>query len=401
MTESDDEVSESKIRKALEDFIIEFDELADLEDQLSQFNLFEAIGVTKQEVRHSDFMGWLLNPRQNHGIGDLFLRRFLQFAAHRSKPSLPMRSPVDFGIWDLSDTTIKREATDDNDRRRIDILVQSKINSFVCVIENKISAGEGDGQLKHYRQRFKDVELLLPIFLTIDGDEPSEDNYLSVSYRDVADLLDNIVLRRGNAVSEEVRIAITHYVKMLRRHFVSDSELIKLAQTIYKKHQAALDYILDNKPDLRQELAGLIVERIRSNAALMLAERRPQKGAIFFVFKEWDSIPGLKKGEGSRISPYILAFELLNGTKRLRLALRLSRGPGDVRNRVHAALAKSNVLILRDAGGSTTRLWSETLLQYDDDDTDPEQVLEKVWPRLNDVLSKFSNLTSHLKDSLT
>lgn len=400
MTESDDEVSELRIRTALEDFIVDVDDLADLEDQLGQFNLFEAIGVTKQEVRHSDFMGWLLNPRQNHGIGDLFLRRFLQLAVHRSKSKLPMRSSVDFGIWDLSDTTIKREATADNDRRRIDILLQSKTNSFVCVIENKISAGEGNGQLKHYRQRYRDVELLLLIFLTIDGDEPSEDDYLSVSYRDIAKLLDNIVTRRGNTVSDEVRIAITHYVKMLRRHFVSNSESVKLAKEIYKKHQYALDYIFENKPDFRQELADLIVKNIQSSSALLLAGS-PQKRAIFFIFNEWISIPDLNKGEGSRISPRILAFEIINGGKRLRLALRLSRGPVEVRNRIHMALTRSNVLTIKAAGGPTTLLWSETLLQYDDDDTDPEQVLEKIWPRLNDVLSKLSNLTSHLKDNLT
>ena len=58
----------------LEKFIIENVELENLESLLAQFNIFESIGAVKQELRHSDFLSFLLDPSQNHGLGDLFLK---------------------------------------------------------------------------------------------------------------------------------------------------------------------------------------------------------------------------------------------------------------------------------------------------------------------------------------
>jgi hypothetical protein len=34
--------------------------------------------VGKHEIRHSNFLAWLLNPNESHGIGDLFLTQFLR-----------------------------------------------------------------------------------------------------------------------------------------------------------------------------------------------------------------------------------------------------------------------------------------------------------------------------------
>ena len=39
---------------------------------LDQFNIFEAMGAVHVEVRHSEFLSFLLDPYQNHGLGDTF-----------------------------------------------------------------------------------------------------------------------------------------------------------------------------------------------------------------------------------------------------------------------------------------------------------------------------------------
>ena len=59
--------------QVLEAFLIENPDLERLELLLSEFNLFEAVGVVRQELRHSDFLGFLLDPRQSHGLGDVYL----------------------------------------------------------------------------------------------------------------------------------------------------------------------------------------------------------------------------------------------------------------------------------------------------------------------------------------
>ena len=61
----------------LEDFIADNLDLERLEDMLAEFNVFEMLGIEKNEIRHSAFLAWLLDPNGTHGLGDYFLRRFL------------------------------------------------------------------------------------------------------------------------------------------------------------------------------------------------------------------------------------------------------------------------------------------------------------------------------------
>ncbi len=53
-------------------------ELERIERLLNRFNVFETIGSVDQELMHSNFLASLLDPRQNHGLGDTFLRRLLR-----------------------------------------------------------------------------------------------------------------------------------------------------------------------------------------------------------------------------------------------------------------------------------------------------------------------------------
>ncbi len=47
-------------QKSLEAFLLDNPELGQLEALLDEFNIFEAIGAVRQEVRHSDFLAFLL-----------------------------------------------------------------------------------------------------------------------------------------------------------------------------------------------------------------------------------------------------------------------------------------------------------------------------------------------------
>ena len=64
--------------ESLEKLIIESRDFQKLESKVSTFNLFEAMGAVRQELRHSHFIAFLLDPSGSHGLGDVFLRKFLQ-----------------------------------------------------------------------------------------------------------------------------------------------------------------------------------------------------------------------------------------------------------------------------------------------------------------------------------
>lgn len=56
-------------RQALTALVVDNSDLERLEALLDQFNIFEALGAVRVELRHSDFLAFLLNPKQSHRLG--------------------------------------------------------------------------------------------------------------------------------------------------------------------------------------------------------------------------------------------------------------------------------------------------------------------------------------------
>jgi hypothetical protein len=84
-------------------------------------NIFEAAGMRRQEIRHSNFLAFLLSPQETHGLGDAFLKRLLQKTLNNSSADPPPVSALTVALADFSDVLVSREW------RNIDLLVESKI----------------------------------------------------------------------------------------------------------------------------------------------------------------------------------------------------------------------------------------------------------------------------------
>ena len=54
-----------------------------LSQKMQTLNIFEVLGITNAEIRHSNFLAWLLDPNGNHGMGDKFLREFVSKLGQR------------------------------------------------------------------------------------------------------------------------------------------------------------------------------------------------------------------------------------------------------------------------------------------------------------------------------
>jgi len=311
--------------KVLEDFVVGNSELEELEVCLEKFNIFEAIGVVRQELRHSNFLAFLLDPNQNSGIGQTFLKRFLQKAIINSVHSELPITPIDLDLWDLHDVIVHREW------QNIDILILEESLKLAIVIENKIDSTESTDQLKRYHETakkyFPDYNILC-IYLTPEGDIPSNEDYISVSYQLVCEVVETLVETKESILGSDLLTLIKNYAEMLRRHIVDESETAKLCQKIYQKHQKALDLIFEYKPDLQVEIRQYLESLIDQNTDLI--KDHCTKAYIRFVPKDWD-VPILKKGAGWIPSNRILLFEFYNGPE--KIALRLHIGPGDMQIR--------------------------------------------------------------------
>ncbi len=274
------------IRTALEQFVIDNREFERLEDLLSEVNLFEAIGAVRTELRHSDFLAFLLDPSRNHGLKDIFLKRLIQHALSMARNNQSPVSPVDLDIWDLGDTKVWRE------RNNIDIFIANDRLKFAVVIENKIGTGEHSQQLERYRnlitQQYPECRIVF-MYLTLAGDEPSDPDYIGVSYSTVNGILENIMESRGATLGQDMIVLLRHYTGMLRRNFMEESELILLAKSLYEKHRTALDFIFEHRPDVLSDIHDHLTRRIDSQSELV--RDHCSKTLLYFLPKEWEKWP--------------------------------------------------------------------------------------------------------------
>ena len=370
-------------RQALEAFVVENADLERLESLLGQFNLFEALGAVRSELRHSDFLSFLLDPSQSHGLGDAFLKRLLQrLIVHEDRRPAGL-SPVDLDVWDLSDTLVLREW------QGIDLLCISEARKLVLLIENKVDASEHGGQLGRYHRTVEGYYpgyRLVPLFLTPEGDAPSDDRYLALSYGFLCETLEKLLDTRGRGLGADVRLALVHYTQMLRRHIVSESEIADLARQIYTKHRRALDLIFEHRPDLQAQLADELKRLVEAVPDLQLDNCT--KAFIRFCPKSWDGIPALHQGQRKAGSGRLLLFEFKNTADSLRLYLLIGPGPDAVRRKLFEASQLHPEVFrgaLKNLFRTSTTIWVRVFLARADYlDVSTEDLLGKVkqeWER--------------------
>jgi PD-(D/E)XK nuclease superfamily len=316
-------------RKALEALVVDNPDLEHLEELLDQFNIFEAIGAVRQELRHSDFLAFLLNPQQSHGLGDVVVKRLLQrVLVSVQDVALPVTT-IDFDVWSLDGMIVYREW------QSIDVLLLDESHKLAVIIENKIDTSEHSDQLNRYyrsvQHRYPDWSIV-GLYLTPAGNAPSDNRYVAVSYGLVCELVDHLAKSRASTLGTDVQTLMLHYAQMLRRHIVSESSIADLCRRIYQKHKAALDLIYEHRPDQQAAIQELLGKLVKSTLGLILD--RYAKSAVNFSIEDWE-VSVLKATSGQWTSSARgLMFEFTSDPNRLRL--RLIIGPADpaVRQRI-------------------------------------------------------------------
>jgi len=236
-------------------------------------NIFEILKIKNMEIRHSNFLGWLLDPEESHNLENEFLKGFVQEGINKNKYT---EITVDIDLIDS--VKIEREYKD------IDLLIES--HNVVFCIENKIFSNEHSDQLKKYKKiiqkEFPNKEKVF-IYLTPSG-KPSQQEtelYLPISYSIVLDVLKHLNIKK---IDKNAQIYILDYIATLEKDILKNNELkaplsklhleygefIKqilekrnTAQSkereIYKKHQEFFDYFSKNNFD--PEWISLLIQK--------------------------------------------------------------------------------------------------------------------------------------------
>jgi hypothetical protein len=327
-------------------------EFESIGQQFDRFNLFEAVGGVRRELAHSNFLAFLLSPDRPHGLGAEILKRILRGLIETlPKEKRPIRV-LDVVTGELDDAIVFRE------RENIDILIELRELRLVVAIENKVGARASPGQLERYvgvvRRLFPDRRHLF-VFLTPDGADPEHDDYVAITYSDLARSIEGLLATTPPA--PEIGIVLRHYLEMLRRHVVQDEKLKELALKVYERHKEALDFIFDCRPE-PGSLLGVVSDLMKRDSRLI--EDRTIGSIARFVPTAWSSEPALnacaaevwtKTGRNLLFEVKSFKSEANDFSDRILLALVL--GPSDPKLREHFfASARANPSLF--VGGTAT-----------------------------------------------
>lgn len=356
--------------------LIKDPELEALELSLKKPDFFSILRVQKQEIRHSNFLAWLLDPKEGHNLTDVFLKWFLKDIFSDIKISWITEFEVD--DINLNDIKVLREY------HNIDILIVGE--NFVICIENKIYSSEHSNQLKKYRdfldKQLKDknkVFVFLNVYGVVPEDKEDEAVYVIYTYEDIKRNIETILEVYSDGLSPKVKFYIEDYLSVLNRNIMKEDVLIELANKIYQNHKDALDFIYDNKPDRLSDVTK-ILEKAVERRGLILASKN--KGYVRFLTPKLDSIIP-RNGKGWKLKESF-AFEIVLWGK--KVTLKTVVAPGDETTREILTKAISNVngaIIPKGAQWLVHHSFSKKINVLDEKYEDEELLIKDLYDLLD------------------
>ncbi len=407
--------------KLFEDLLIgkEENSFEEFEKRINHFCPFEAIGMVRQEIRHSNFLSFILDPNTPHPFGDRLLKALLFEVGSQAESGQFSLKPLDVHFLDCGNAVLFRE------RANIDILIEIPSNSskpdhkgVVVAIELKIAASESEHQLTKYLDYILDEysgeqwqkEF---VFRTLDATDQMHDktnSWVPVSLISLVDRLDQTVSQLN--VSGRAVDLFSDYSSMIRRNFVEDEELAKIARQIWTKHRAALDELYKYRPDLQAEIIAWLTAnwkklatKVQSSASLTLELENSAPRVLRFSVKEWQEMPGFCGDDRTWIpSGGLIAIELSDwGNGKLKMSIVLGPGDAESRSRVYEEVLKHVECGEIKIGRKTSTLaprWKHLSAEYVQTERNYEKAVdnEKSAEELAElVISKSAKfLASHL-----
>ena len=233
-------MSEDSLRIKIRDLLLsnDFKKLSEIKDEV---NIFKIINMVDKETVHSDILAWLFNPYENHNFNDKAIKVLLMQLSEKDAEY------INLFLQDYSDLEVYREYTIDNGRR-IDILMESRNNKVIFIIENKIWSGEGDNQLEDYKryidEKYSDYNRIF-LYLTPEKERKEKyKGYIHITYNTIYKILNNIL--HDNQIRLEIRAVLKQYKEIIRRDIMGnvDKDMIDLCRKLYVEHKEALDKIM-------------------------------------------------------------------------------------------------------------------------------------------------------------
>lgn len=376
--------------EALERFVVENDDLFALEEAIGRFNIFDALRIERAEIRHSNFLAWLLSPNESHGQGDLFLKAVLMDVLRRSRAE-GRTPPVSLVLLDgieLHEIEIRREW------RNIDLLVVSREPAFVVAIENKVDSGEHSNQLNRYEEIVRAEFASMPslfVFLSARGHETGDEDWLDYSYQALHGVLMRVRRTAAGSLGVDVGTFLDHYLSLIGSRFMTDTKIEELCRRIYSNHRAAIDLINRHAPVQGSEAATALREHLRGQKDRWTMRSAGPK-ILQFVPAAWVGAVSTKDGTpgAAAACDFFIEAEAYEQVISVRLVL----GPGSdlgVRARLFETLTKPPYGLQKKGSKTLTDTWTRLqttkLCSWSHDDRVPT---EKIGPAFDEWVARIA-----------
>ncbi|MAO15906.1 MAG: hypothetical protein CMH44_03370 [Muricauda sp.] len=302
-------------------------ELHKIKSHLSAFNIFNVLGIQYREIRHSNFVGWLLDPTGSHGFKSNVLEELLKHL--KSKGLISNSELNDYLTPDLANTKVVRES-----ESNIDLFLINEDLSYAITIENKIHSDYSEHQLGDY---YEHVERHFPhikkrIYLTLtplesirhkDEKFTHGKKYTNITYKEIIKFLRKC---QGLTKNEDVKVSVNQYISMVEKNLTKTSEEIVIARKIYKKYGNVINFIINNQADFSvyQDTMLDVINSLEDG--FIISHESAHKNVIYLLPKNQELLdlfyyPEAESRDGDYIFSYVLQI------KKDSLSMKLAFGP--------------------------------------------------------------------------
>ncbi|WP_312060802.1 PDDEXK-like family protein [Anaerotignum sp.] len=382
---------------ALQNFLVDSECLDELLPWSGKFNLFDVLKISRTEIRHSNMLSWLLNPNENHGLGDSFIKGIIQRLVE--KDSDGRYDVFRTLLMDLYSFNVYREW------KNIDILLISDKEKILIAIENKVGTHEHSNQLNRYLDILeKDYSgyIKIGVFLTPDGEDPSDvENWNVLTYNDIVEVLESKYNQME--LQPDVSLMIKNYIDVVRRDIVQDQKLIDICNKIYNKHRRALDLIYEHRTDGKTQVADAIKNQLRlltESGKIRFSQEWSTGSMLVFHTNSMDEyLKPLNAKNSSWSTTYIYHYWILLEDRRYCVIFELGgwNVPDEEMMKMKKIINKLKPNDKKKEDFRYKKVYRSKWYNVDDSDNLEDDVAKSVQAAVNELLQKESDLLSVVK----
>ncbi|MCB4791071.1 MAG: PD-(D/E)XK nuclease family protein [Elusimicrobia bacterium] len=230
--------------------------------KMNQNCIFNIICKENDELTFSRVMKYLLDPLENHGLKDAFLKEFLSYLKNKYQNNSWNVENVD-----LNNAKVYKEYFI-GDSGRLDVFIECKGNqnsNLYIIIENKIDSSENEYsiegktlyQTEIYSQWIdkkysSSKNIILKLFVTPKGIDPKSSKFASIPFSDIA-----AVIKKLKPSDENISYLLKNILCWIEEVILMDDKLKPLCNQIYKKYKEEFDTIIQFIPKTADFIADI------------------------------------------------------------------------------------------------------------------------------------------------